>query len=245
MAKKQNKKAKSYDLTPKNGHLSFPPRNKIRDRINQLLCPFCLRDSSAARMPTCTFGALIQGLSRVPSGHGSAGLGASPTRLFRSFHMDTSINFLNTFKVYPRRQGLSRKKPACQAEGKSLPAVCRKAFILERATRFELATHGLGSRYSTTELRPHVQLTAVFTIPYLPAKFKRKDSAVAVFPSFGLCRGGSISENTVGFRRSICLPEFSGRLRFFHRRGGWGGCVRRLGAMAEKCRSNLLLYRKM
>ena len=26
---------------------------------------------------------------------------------------------------------------------------------LERATRFELATHGLGSRYSTTELRPH------------------------------------------------------------------------------------------
>ena len=26
---------------------------------------------------------------------------------------------------------------------------------MERATRFELATHGLGSRYSTTELRPH------------------------------------------------------------------------------------------
>ena len=29
---------------------------------------------------------------------------------------------------------------------------------MERMARFELVTHGLGSRYSTTELHPHMKL---------------------------------------------------------------------------------------
>ena len=58
------------------------------------------------------------------------------------------IHLINPASDLGYKLGYSNKKslPAQSLEGPNL---------LERATRFELATHGLGSRYSTTELRPH------------------------------------------------------------------------------------------
>ena len=42
-----------------------------------------------------------------------------------------------------------------QQNKKSPYISCIGWIYLERVARFELVTHGLGSRYSTTELRPH------------------------------------------------------------------------------------------
>ena len=38
---------------------------------------------------------------------------------------------------------------------KAFATTCEGLNLLERVKRFELSTHGLGSRYSTTELHPH------------------------------------------------------------------------------------------
>lgn len=57
------------------------------------------------------------------------------------------------------------------------------ANLLERATRFELATHGLGSRYSTTELRPHVYgiLETLYNVAYFQGVFKT--NSLVLYPS--------------------------------------------------------------
>ena len=74
--------------------------------------------------------------------------------------------------------------------------------LLERATRFELATHGLGSRYSTTELRPHPLIYRKFRIWLFPL--------IKVFYPFSLDKRQLISpcnDSFIELSRFIILPN--------------------------------------